>query len=152
MDYRDIDAEALATNVLPHDARTRLNNLPTLRNARKALRNNGTLAESRLWALLKNKQLEGRKFRRQHSLGYYILDFYCASEKLGVELDGDIHLMDSQLSYDEARDAQLQQLGIVVIRIKNEDVFQNHEGVLMRIKDLFSRNRTEPPRPAGTPP
>jgi very-short-patch-repair endonuclease len=49
-------------------------------------------------------------------------------------------------------DAQLQQLGIVVIRMKNEAVFQNPEGVLLRIKDLFARNRTEPPRPAGTPP
>ena len=55
---------------------------------RKKLRNNLTPAEAALWNLLKNSQLEGRKFRRQHSVGFYILDFYCPSERMAIELDG----------------------------------------------------------------
>ena len=62
-----------------------VNNLPTLRTFRKELRNNLTPAEARLWTLLKGSQLAGRKFRRQHSVANYILDFYCPSERLAVE-------------------------------------------------------------------
>ncbi|WP_255518216.1 endonuclease domain-containing protein [Fulvivirga sp. M361] len=65
-----------------------LYNKPELKKFRKELRNNGTSAEATLWTMLKNKQLEGRKFRRQYSVGYYILDFYCTSERLAIELDG----------------------------------------------------------------
>jgi very-short-patch-repair endonuclease len=61
-----------------------------LETNRKWLRNNSTSAEAALWKLLKNKQLEGRKFRRQQSIGKYIVDFYCSQEKLIVELDGNM--------------------------------------------------------------
>jgi len=66
-------------------------NKKSLKNYRKDLRNNQTSAETRLWMLLKNKQLEGRKFRRQHSINNFIVDFYCPSEKLVIELDGQVH-------------------------------------------------------------
>jgi len=68
-----------------------LNNINYLKDTRKYLRNNLTEAESLLWEVLKGKKLAGRKFRRQHSIGYYIVDFYCPSEKLIIELDGQHH-------------------------------------------------------------
>ena len=72
--------------------RKKVNNLPYLKTFRKELRNNLTPAEAKFWKIVQNKNLEGRKFRRQHSVGNYILDFYCPSEKLAVELDGEVHL------------------------------------------------------------
>jgi len=77
----------------------RLNNLPELAGFRRKLRNALTPAEARLWTLLKRAAL-GRKFRRQHSVGRYILDFYCPSEKLAVELDGEDHFMPWGITYD----------------------------------------------------
>jgi very-short-patch-repair endonuclease len=68
-----------------------LNNKPILKNYRKGLRNNMTEAEIVLWKYLKGSQLDGKKFRRQHSFGNYILDFYCAPLKLAIELDGASH-------------------------------------------------------------
>lgn len=70
---------------------SKLHNRKHLKDFRKELRNNSTKAESRLWKVLRKRQLEGRKFRRQHSIGNYIVDFYCPEEKLIVELDGAIH-------------------------------------------------------------
>ena len=74
--------------------RERLNNKTVLEPRRKKLRRNLTPAEAFLWTVLKNSNLAGRKFRRQHSVGNYILDFYCDSEKLVVELDGEVHRTD----------------------------------------------------------
>jgi len=62
-----------------------------LKSFRSSLRNKSTSAEAVLWNILKSKNLNGRKFRRQHSIGNYIVDFYCASEKLVIELDGNPH-------------------------------------------------------------
>jgi very-short-patch-repair endonuclease len=69
----------------------KIHNVKQLKERRKQLRNSLTSAEAKLWGLLKDSQLENRKFRRQHSVGPYILDFYCPSEKLCIELDGEIH-------------------------------------------------------------
>lgn len=76
-----------------------INNLPALRFFRKALRHNLTPAEAKLWTLLKGSQLAGRKFRRQHSVGNFILDFYCPSERLAIELDGAVHDSDDAQAY-----------------------------------------------------
>jgi very-short-patch-repair endonuclease len=65
-----------------------VNNRPELKQIRRELRHNLTPAEATLWRCLQNKQLAGRKFRRQHSVGSYVLDFYCPSEMLAIELDG----------------------------------------------------------------
>ena len=69
-------------------------NLNTVKYRRRSLRRKLTLAEAVLWDLLKNKKLDGRKFRRQHSIDKYIVDFYCPSERLAVELDGEHHFTD----------------------------------------------------------
>ena len=111
-----------------------------LKEKRRSLRNNGTAAEATLWTLLSNSQLEGRKFRRQHSIKNYIVDFYCHSEKLAIELDGDVHFSEQSLAYDKRRDAELDSLGIKVIRFENEEVFRATTAVLEKIKSCFGWN------------
>ena len=114
-----------------------LNNIPTLRTFRKALRSNLTPAEARLWSMLKDSQLQGRKFRRQHSFSGYILDFYCSSEKLGVELDGEVHYNERAAEYDYERKLFLKYFGISVLRFENKLVFEEPEWVLSRIQESF---------------
>jgi very-short-patch-repair endonuclease len=89
----------------------KMNNKKYLKKYRKELRNNPTKAESMLWKALQKKQLEGRKFRRQHSLGNYIVDFYCPTEKLIVELDGSVHENFINEEYDFNRMEYLKSLG-----------------------------------------
>lgn len=114
-----------------------INNLPHLKTFRKNLRNNLTPAEAKLWSLLKNKQLEGRKFRRQFSVTNYILDFYCPSEKLAIELDGEPHFEAAQADYDYERDLFLKHCGIKVLRFENRWVWDNPEGLLEEVKSNF---------------
>ena len=116
---------------------TQLNNLKRLKQFRKNLRNNSTPAEATLWKLLKGNQL-GRKFRRQHSFGPFILDFYCPSEKLAVELDGAYHFTDEGQAYDKKRTAYLNSFGIRVIRFENVEVF-DAKSVAECIKAEFSK-------------
>ncbi len=118
---------------------TKYNNRKELKDQRKDLRSNATPAESLLWKGLQNSQLEGRKFRRQHSIGPYILDFYCPAEKLCVEVDGQMHFGSSGVLYDGERTQYLNNLGIQVIRFENKIVFQNPEGVLEEIKRHFRK-------------
>ena len=126
------------------------NNLPALKAYRRKLRNALTPAEAMLWGLLKSKQLEGRRFRRQHSIGNYILDFYCTQEKLCIELDGAHHYTPEGMEYDTKRTAYLNSVNINVIRFENSVVFDHSEQVLEEIKKCFVS--TGPPPPAGTPP
>jgi very-short-patch-repair endonuclease len=119
--------------------RTILHNTTDLTDNRKGLRNNSTSAEAVLWRSIKNKQLDGRRFRRQFSVGNYILDFYCPEEKLGVELDGADHFTAEGLYYDEKREKFLNRKGIRVIRIENKHVFKIHEQVLEYIKENFNK-------------
>ena len=116
---------------------TQLNNIKPLKRNRKNLRNNLTSAEAFLWNLLKNSQLDGRKFRRQHSFGSYIMDFYCAPEKLGIELDGAQHYTTDGLEYDKVRTEYLTAHGIRIIRFENKVVFENTEFVLDEIRKMF---------------
>jgi very-short-patch-repair endonuclease len=89
---------------------------------RKELRSNLTSAEATLWIHLQRKQLHGRKFRRQHSIGNYIVDFYCPSEKLVVELDGEQHYTSEGLAYDARRTKYLALQGVRVIRFENSEI------------------------------
>ena len=97
-------------------------------------------SEARLWGFLQNKQLEGRKFRRQHSIGNYIVDFYCPSENLIIELDGTIHEIGSVMEYDLDRENQLKELGFRIIRIKAEDLLNFPHLVIEEIKRNFTSN------------
>jgi very-short-patch-repair endonuclease len=115
-----------------------INNRPALKEFRKDLRNNLTSAEVTLWKFLKGKQLEGRKFRRQFSVENYILDFYCPSEHLAIELDGAHHFTAAGYAYDTERTKVLNNHGITVIRFENKEVFEALEAVLEKIKDSFT--------------
>ena len=114
-----------------------IHNRPILKSRRKELRNNSTPAEKLLWSVLQHSNLEGYKFRRQHSVGAYILDFYCPSECLAVELDGDSHFTDEALVYDRERTAYLNALNIKVLRFMNTDVYDNLNVVCERILEEF---------------
>ncbi len=102
----------------------------TLQKA-QALRHNQTDAEGLLWHYLRNKQLDGHKFRRQQPIGPYIADFACLSQKLLIELDGSQHA--TRQDYDEKRDALLREKGYRVLRFWNNEVFENCFGVLESI-------------------
>ena len=75
-----------------------------LKSFRSSLRNRSTSSEVAFWEMLKSRKLDGRKFRRQYSIGYYIVDFCCPSEKLIIELDGDSHGEYHKIQEDEIRD------------------------------------------------
>ena len=113
----------------------KIHNRRELLRKRKKLRNKGTSAEARLWTLIKNKQLDGYKFRRQHSIGNYIADFYCPAGKLVIELDGHHHFTEEGLAHDQKRSAYFQSLGIATIRFENHLVFDHPEAVLDTIKN-----------------
>ena len=119
----------------------KLNNLPRLRTFRRSLRNNLTPAEAKLWSLIKNSQLDGRKFRRQHSFGGYILDFYCSSERIAIELDGEVHYNAWIAERDFERDLFMKYFGVLVMRFENKLVFESSAWVLDRIRSSFGWRR-----------
>ena len=112
-------------------------NAPELKPRRRELRTSLTPAEALLWRHLQRSKLQGRKFRRQHSVGPYILDFYCPSERLAVELDGAAHDHDAAERRDILRTTYLAASGVRVIRFENCDVVRNPEGVLASITRCF---------------
>ena len=116
-----------------------LHNRKYLKENRKELRGNLTPAEAELWRHLKGGSLGGKKFRRQHSIGNYILDFYCPSEQLAIELDGQVHNNTSSEQADQERDLYLNDLNIRVLRFENKEVFENLDAVLQEISNCFSR-------------
>jgi very-short-patch-repair endonuclease len=117
----------------------RIFNKPELKQFRKTLREKSTSAEVALWNLLKHKQLEGRKFRRQYSVGKYIADFCCTAEKLIIELDGQVHGDSAQIERDIIRDKDIEHHGFVIIRFENKLVFEVPEFVLSEIKKNFKK-------------
>ena len=104
---------------------------PAIRQRAKELRWPMTPAETALWERLKGKQLHGLKFRRQHPLHHFILDFYCHAHRLIIEIDGGIH--QQQKDYDESRTEWLTQRDFKVIRFTNEEVLNDIETVLRKI-------------------
>ncbi|MBI9064006.1 MAG: DUF559 domain-containing protein [Marinilabiliaceae bacterium] len=103
-----------------------------IRRKAKNLRQNITHAEKLLWVRLRNRKLCGLKFRRQHPIYFFIADFYCHEKKLVIEVDGEIHKF--RRTYDEARTAELERLGIKVIRFTNDQVVNNMKEVLKHIQ------------------
>ena len=90
-------------------------------------------AEKKLWFYLRKKQL-GVKFRRQHGIGKYVVDFFCSERKLVIELDGDSHFSIETQKYDEIRNLFMKNLGIRVVRFTNQDVLDSSDNVLLCIK------------------
>lgn len=111
------------------------------------LRRNVTEPERLLWSVLCRRQLGGLKFRRQHPIEPYIVDFYCASARLIVELDGESH--EGRQDYDKEREAHLLRLGLKIFRVTNDDVLKNLEGVALAILREADVNAEEPsPNPS----
>jgi len=108
---------------------------------RTTLRNNLTSAEASLWNLLKHRKVSGYKFRSQHSIGKYIVDFCCPQEMIIIELDGNIHGEYQQIAKDEIRDNYLKNLGFTVLRFENKYVFQDPEFVLNEIRNCLSEKQ-----------
>ena len=106
--------------------------------AARLLRHGMTEAERVLWNELKNRKMNGMKFRRQHPIHYYIADFYCHEKKLIIEVDGGIHKNKSIREHDENRSAEFEKMGISVIRVTNEQVLNSLGEVIDKIKRIIS--------------
>ena len=108
-------------------------NKPILKVFRKKLRNRSTASEACLWKMLKNRQVENLKFRRQSSIGNYIVDFYCPEIKLIIELDGvsyDNYLAEE---LDAKRDDELRKAGYSILRFENRYVYEFSEKIIEEI-------------------
>ena len=114
-------------------------NRKDLKSFRSALRKRSTSAEADLWEMLKSKKPDRRKFRRQYSIGSYIVDFCCPSEKLVIELDGDSHGEYHKIKDDEIRDKYMESLGFIVLRFENRIVFREPEYLKSEIRKVFNK-------------
>ena len=110
------------------------------------LRASQTPAEEIFWQLVRNRKLAGLKFRRQHQINRYIVDFYCVEAGLIIELDGDIHSTSGQIIKDDNRDRYLTSIGNSIMRIPNQRIFEDIRQVLSEIVDrAFELTATEAP-------
>jgi very-short-patch-repair endonuclease len=108
----------------------------TLNNS-ASLRANTTKAEQLLWSKIRNRQLKGKKFRRQHPVIRFVLDFYCHECKLDVELDGHHHKLKKQKEYDKERAELLKEFGITTLRFWNHEVINETQKVLDKISEYL---------------
>lgn len=115
----------------------------------RELRNEPTLAEKTLWEHIRKNKVGGYKFRRQHPINRFIVDFYCPEARLAIELDGPIH--DQQQGYDQARQEHLERLGVRVLRFKNDDVLENVQGAVEVIYEALQQGNVPTPNPLSTP-
>jgi len=121
---------------------------PALLQAARDLRQHMTDAEQRLWQCLRGKQLDGFRFRKQHPIARFVLDFYCPAVKLAIEIDGGQHNTAPGRASDEERTRFLKARGIRVLRFWNHEVLQDLPGVLERIWEALHLPPSSPP-PAG---
>jgi very-short-patch-repair endonuclease len=118
-----------------------IHNILSKKKFRRDLRNSLTAAEAVLWKSLQRRQLLGKKFRRQSSLGRYIVDFYCAECRLVIELDGARHFSMTIDEYETERTKYLEGLGLRVIRFENRELFEDIEAVLDTIRENLGPER-----------
>ena len=112
----------------------RTHDLSSHLDTRRILRNNPTPAEEQLWYKLRGKRLEGFKFRRQHGIGRYIVDFFCPQIRLIIEIDGSIHEHEQVVVYDSLRAKEFEQSGFLVLRFSNEQVLHEIDQVIDSIR------------------
>lgn len=103
---------------------------PKLRQYARDMRKEPTDAEAVLWNVLRGKKLEAMRFRRQHPIENYIVDFICLEEKLIIEVDGSQH---AENAYDEKRDAKLKELGFTVLRFWNDEILKYSDDMAQMI-------------------
>ena len=119
------------------DNSQRIFNSAENKQLRQTLRTHGTSAEATMWRMLKSEQICGVKFRRQFSVGPYILDFYCPRLKICIELDGDHHYSRQGYEHDLTRNTYLShEHGITILRYENKDVFKFPEMIRAEITNL----------------
>lgn len=106
----------------------------------KKLRRNQTPAEAVLWSIVRGKRFHGLKFKRQEPYGKYYLDFYCESKKVVIEVDGDHHAEGPQLIHDQQRTIYLQSCGLRIIRLWNEEVLKNIDGIYRYLENEILGN------------
>ena len=113
-------------------------NNPELKELRRNLRTYGTAAEATLWGMLKNKQIKGLRWRRQFSIGSYVLDFYCPEKRICIELDGNDHYTASGMEHDQQRNNYLElEHGIRVLRFENELVWRAPNIIIEEIEKIL---------------
>jgi len=115
--------------------REQIHSKQELKQLRAKLRQSLTPSEAYLWTKLKTRQFHNTRFTRQHSIGYYIVDFYCAEHLLIIELDGEIHNNPEQSEKDKRRTKYLEHLGYTVLRFENKMVFDFLPSVFMAIEE-----------------
>jgi very-short-patch-repair endonuclease len=120
---------------------------PDVKQNARELRRNQTPAEASLWSHLRARQLDGMRFRRQHPIGPYVVDFYCAESRLVIEVDGDTHA--EQVEADQARTAWLESRGYRVIRFTNSEVRRQLEAVIEETAEAC-RGYPHPASPVAT--
>jgi very-short-patch-repair endonuclease len=113
---------------------TTLFNKSSVKQKRKQLRNQMPSAEVILWSRLQKRQMSGFKFRRQYSVGNYVLDFYCPEARLAIEIDGDSHFQNGASDYDSSRQKSIEQFGIRFLRFTNLEIYKHLNKVLESIK------------------
>ena len=109
-------------------------NIKELKETRRELRLNGTSAEAVMWTHIKGRKINGRRWRRQFSVGPFIIDFYCPELKLGIELDGAPHFAPGGYEADESRTDYLRRYGIRIIRFENKDIWTSLESVIETLR------------------
>ena len=127
-----------------HKIKEYSHNLSERKEMRQTLRTHGTSAEAMMWKILKGRQMDGAKFRRQFSIGPYILDFYCPECRICIELDGDGHYSADGYEHDQKRSKYLYDVhGITTFRYENKDVFKYPEAISKQICELIKTKREE---------
>lgn len=119
-------------------------NLKSQKQKRQHLRNHATDAERILWSKLRGRQLLGYKFRRQHGIGVFIVDFYCPERKLAIEIDGATHWTEGEKEYDRRRQEYIELYTIRFLRFTNYEVYSNLDGVLSVIAGAVKKTATTP--------
>jgi len=116
----------------------------------RRLRREMTDAELKLWDELRKRQAGGYRFRRQHPIGRFIVDFVCLSHRLVIEVDGATHGSDEEIERDRIRTAWLESEGYRVLRVENTDVYENVDGVIETILHVLSRLAPRHPHPVAS--
>ena len=124
---------------------------PILKERARKLRNKCTQSERELWKCLKGKKLKGYDFHRQKPVDHFILDFYCYKLMLGIELDGYTHNFEDVKKRDKRKERKLNDLGITILRFKDEEVLSDMDGVIYKIEQWIDKNKSKP-KPNATQP
>ena len=124
---------------------TRVFNRTEEKAKRRKLRKDMTKAEKILWERLRRRQIKGKRFLRQFSVGKYVIDFYCQELKLVIEVDGEVHYSNEQMEYDRFRQTEIENFRIRFLRFDNNEIFTSIDTVIMKIVDMIEATPLNPP-------